>query len=196
MYGKNAHPYYIAQGVIDGWEEFAWIKNTGPAKSLHELLKCPQVVGVWTWARGDGWAGPYTPNELWVDLNIQVFTRFYREPWKSEEELFNDAARVRFGVKGDDLKKLRELCLLSASAVMRGQESVHVKVSEWWCRDEYLTAIDLKSVVEGGENKRGSGGEGGSGKKLAKDGRLVAQYPSAKQSGSGISGSVHHVWAD
>ncbi len=153
LYGKNAHPYYIGQGVIDGWEEFAWIKNTGPAKCLRDLLKCPQVVGIWTWARGDGWAGPYINNELWVDLNIQVFTRFAREPWRSEEDLFNEAARSRFGIDGDELKKLRKLCLLSASAVMHGQASVYAHVSEWWCRDEYLTAIDLSMVVIAGKTK-------------------------------------------
>ncbi|MDD4992787.1 MAG: hypothetical protein PHR83_11180 [Paludibacter sp.] len=153
LYGKNAHPYYIGKGVIDGWEEFAWIKNTGPAKCLHDLLKCPQVIGIWTWARGDGWAGPYINNELWVDLNIQVFTRFAREPWRSEEELFNDAARYLFGIDGDDLIKLRKLCLLSASAVMHGQASVYANVSDWWCRDEYLTAIDLSMVIKNGKIK-------------------------------------------
>lgn len=153
LYGKNTHPYYIGQGVIEGWEEFAWIKNEGPASCLRDLANLPQMAGICTWARGDGWAGPYLTNELWVDLNEQVFTRFAREPWRSEEELFNEAARGRFGVEGDDLKKLRELCLLSAAAVMRGQASVHVRVADWWCRDEYLTAIDLKPVVQAGKVK-------------------------------------------
>lgn len=151
VYGKNAHPYYIGQGVIDGWEEFAWIKNNGPAKCLCDLLKCPQVVGIWTWARGDGWAGPYVPNELWIDLNIQVFARFFHEPRRSEEDLFNESAKSRFGVDGKDLKRLRELCLLSAAAIMHGQSSVYVKVSDWWCRDEYLTAIDLSDVIKAGK---------------------------------------------
>jgi hypothetical protein len=153
LYGKNAHPYYIGQGVIEGWEEFAWIKNEGPASCLRDLSNLPQMAGICTWARGDGWAGPYLTNELWVDLNEQVLNRFAREPWRSEEELFKEAARERFGVEGDNLNKLRELCLLSAAAVMRGQSSIHVKVEEWWCRDEYLTAIDLKPVVHAGKVK-------------------------------------------
>ncbi|MBN2762483.1 MAG: hypothetical protein JXR41_05300 [Bacteroidales bacterium] len=153
LYGKNAHPYYIGQGVIDGWEEFSWIQNEGPASCLRDLVNLPQMAGICTWARGDGWAGPYLTNELWVDLNEQVLNRFAREPWRSEEELFDEAARERFRVEGDDLNKLRELCLLSASAVMRGQASVHVKVEDWWCRDEYLTAVDLRPVVHAGKVK-------------------------------------------
>jgi len=153
LYGKNAHPYYIGKGVIEGWEEFAWLKNEGPALCLRDLLKCPQFVGIWTWARGDGWAGPYITNELWVDLNIQVINHFYKEPWLSEEVLFDKVASQRFGVGGEDLKKFRELCLLSASAVMHGQTTVHATVRDWWCRDEYLSAIDLKPVVNVGKSR-------------------------------------------
>lgn len=153
LYGKNAHPYYIGKGVIEGWEEFAWLKSEGPALCLRDLLKCPQFVGIWTWARGDGWAGPYITNEFWVDLNIQVINQFYKEPWLSEEVLFDKVAGQRFGVGGENLKKLRDLCLLSASAVMHGQTTVHATIRDWWCRDEYFSAIDLKPVVKADKSR-------------------------------------------
>ncbi|MDR1221802.1 MAG: hypothetical protein LBL07_02835 [Tannerella sp.] len=153
LYGKNAHPFYLGQGVIDGWEEYAWIKSVGPAQSLRDLLKCPQFAGVWTWARGDGWKGPYLTNEMWVDLNEQVFSRFAREPWHSEKGLFDEAVRRVFGIDGENSEKMRRLCLLSADAVLRGHLSRHVSVDVWWCRDEYLTAIDLKGAVGAGRQK-------------------------------------------
>jgi len=149
--GKNAHPYYIGKGVIDGWEETSSIKHEGPAGNLRDMLKQPQFAGLWTWARGDGWAGPYTPNEMWVDINESVFSGFARNPALSEEELFNLAVHARCGIDGDDLKKMRELCLLSADAMVRGENSLVTETDGWWCRDQYLTAIDLEPVVKAGK---------------------------------------------
>ncbi|MDR1810681.1 MAG: hypothetical protein LBR34_09830 [Prevotella sp.] len=154
LYGKNTHPFYLGQGIINGWEEYAWIKNDGPARCLRDLLKCPQFAGVWTWARGDGWKGPYLADEMWVDLNEQVFSLFAREPWRSEKELFDKAAAVVFGITGKNLEKMRRLCLLSADAVVRAHLSLHTDVDVWWCRDQYLTAIDLKGVVRAGKQKQ------------------------------------------
>ncbi len=170
LYGKNAHPYYIGRGVIEGWKEFDFIHNSGPARSLRSLLARPQFAGIWTWSRGDGWRGPYIDNEMWVDLDEQVFHRFAREPWRSEEDLFAEAARAATGVSDQDLPKLRELCLLSADAVMHGQETVVMTTADWrdpgaphpagqsptfrelwWCRDDGIGAIDLHAVVRAGK---------------------------------------------
>lgn len=151
--GKNAHPYYIGKGVIDGWEETAWLKHEGPAGNLRDMLKRPQFAGIWTWARGDGWGGPYTPNEMWVDINEFVFSGFAQAPWKSEKTLFEEAVKQRCRINGEDLNKMRRLCLLSADAMVRGERSLVMDTDGWWCRDHYLTAIDLTPVVEAHKTK-------------------------------------------
>lgn len=151
IYGKNAHPYYIGKGVMEGWDEAAWV-NIQP-KGLQDFSKTKQYAGLWTWARGDGWAGPYIDNELWVDLNVEIFNRFAQNPTRSEEDIFNEVARQRFGVNEIDLPKLRKLCLLSANASLLGQATMYAHVSDWWCRDEFMGAIDLSDIVKAGKTK-------------------------------------------
>lgn len=172
LYGKNAHPYYIGQGVIDGWEELPLVRSSGPANALRDLVGHRQLAGIWTWSRGDGWRGPYIANELWVDLDEQVLHRFAREPWRTEPDIFADAARAVFGINAIDLPKLRTLCLLSASATMHGQDTVHLTTAEWraferpgataltgtyrqqwWCRDDGIGGIDLRPVVKAGKQR-------------------------------------------
>lgn len=145
IYGKNAHPYYIGQGVIDGWEEMGEGK-----KGLKDLVGLPQFAGVWTWTRGDGWAGPYISNEFWVNLNAWVISHFGQEPSKTEPELFDEYARTQLKLDKASTAKLRELCLLATSATFHGQQSSLFSANPWWCRDEYLTAVNLDVVVEKG----------------------------------------------
>jgi len=145
VYGKNAHPYYIGQGVIDGWEENAWL-NVFP-RHLKDISKSPILKGIWTWSRGDGWAGPYLTNELWVDINNNVFTEFYKTPNRSEEEIFYEVVKKRLGLEGEMAEKVRKIALLSASATMHGQATIYAHINDWWCRDEYITAVDLTEIV-------------------------------------------------
>ena len=145
LYGKNAWPYYIGQGVIDGWE------NHGENKrGLRSLVGTPNFVGVWTWTRGDGWAGPYTPNEFWVDLNAYVINRFGQNPSRSEKEIFDEYCRLKLKLDAQETAKLRELLLLATSATYSAQESSVIQFSSWWCRDEYLSAMDVRTVLDKG----------------------------------------------
>ena len=57
-YGKGAHPYYIGQGVIEGWEEYAWMMKPGEPRGLRDVVAHPLYAGVWIWSRGGGWEGP------------------------------------------------------------------------------------------------------------------------------------------
>ena len=145
LYGKNCWPYYIGEGVIDGWG------NHGDAKrGLRSLAGNPLFAGVWTWTRGDGWAGPYTPNEFWVDLNAYVINRFGQDPGRPEKEIFDEYCRQKLGLDAGQTAKFRELCLLATSATYRAQESEAYPFSSWWCRDEYLTAPKLPESLDRG----------------------------------------------
>lgn len=64
--GKGAYPNYIAEGVINGFEEYTNGSRPQPGnKSLNDIKDNPNFRGVWTWSRGGGWIGPYITNELW-----------------------------------------------------------------------------------------------------------------------------------
>lgn len=149
LYGKNAHPYYIAKGVINGWDEFGWF-DIRP-KSLSDLVVSPLLAGIWTWSRGDGWAGPYISNELWVDINVQTLTRYGNNPKQSEDEIFAQVVAERLKITGKDLQKIRQICLLSATGTLFGQASMYAHISDWWCRDEYIAAVDLSPIVAAGK---------------------------------------------
>jgi hypothetical protein len=146
-YGKGAHPFYIGQGVIEGWEEYATIMNPNQPKGLRDIANNTNFAGVWTWSRGGGWEGPYIINELWCELNAYVIAKYVENPKRTEEEIFNEFARQQLGLKGDDVARFRELNLLSAAAVLRGQCSLKGPVELWWARDNFIAAPNLSFFV-------------------------------------------------
>lgn len=53
--GKGAHPDYVLNGVIDGFEEYG--STTGP-RGLADIADHPTFQGLWTWSRGEAGAAP------------------------------------------------------------------------------------------------------------------------------------------
>lgn len=150
-YGKGAHPYYIGDGVINGWEEYAWLMKPGEPRGLRDVITNQLCAGVWTWSRGGGWEGPYIKNELWCDLNAYVISEFAKNPARSEEEIFNEYAREKLKLSDGDVKKFRELNLLSEKAVLRGQlTTLGADINVWWARDHFLGAPDLSDFIKKG----------------------------------------------
>lgn len=150
-YGKGAHPYYIGDGVINGWEEYAWLMKPGEPRGLCDVITNKLCAGVWTWSRGGGWEGPYIKNELWCELNAYVIAKFAENPARSEVEVFNEYAREKLKLSDDDAKKFRELNLLSEKAVLRGQlTTLGAKINVWWARDHFLDEPDLSDFIKKG----------------------------------------------
>lgn len=137
--GKGAHPNYIGKGVIDGFEELK-ASGTKMPYSLNQVKNNPLVKGVWTWSRGGGWYGPYITNEFWNELNAIVMAQWAKNPNKTEEEIFNDFARNK-GLDEKDIPKFREICLLSADGVMKGQYSMMGGVYMNWTRDNTISGL-------------------------------------------------------
>jgi hypothetical protein len=155
--GKGAYPNYVMEGVINGFEENA--KKIG----LKDLLADPKITGVYSWSRGGGWYGPYIQNELWPDLNACVLAQFVKDPTHSEEEIFYQYAQGRLGLKHGDINRFRELCLLSARAVLKGRHCAvfdralgeSVLPTGLWMRDDRLGGHEqLAKVLDylGGNN--------------------------------------------
>jgi len=142
-YGKGAHPFYVGDGVINGWEEYATLMQPGRPRGLRDIVNNTNFAGVWTWSRGGGWEGPYITNELWCALNACVIAQYAVNPKRTEEEIFNQVAAQQLGLKGGDLARFRELNLLSAAAVLRGQCSFIKPVDLWWARDDFMAAPNL-----------------------------------------------------
>jgi len=146
-YGKGAHPFYIGDGVINGWEEYATPTQPGRPRGLRDIVNNTNFAGVWTWSRGGGWEGPYITNELWCALNAYVIAKYAGNPQRSEKEIFDEFATQQLGLKGGDVAHFRELNLLSAAAVLRGQCSLRGPVDPWWARDDFIAAPNVSFFV-------------------------------------------------
>lgn len=142
--GKGAYPNYVMNGVINGFEEFATNTPQKRYKSLNDIKNSPNFKGVWSWSRGGGWVGPYISNEFWCKLNAYVLAQWTANTSQTEEEVFNRFMDEN-GINGASRAKFRELCLLSAKAVIRGHYSNELPFeggSVTWMRDEFLGGID------------------------------------------------------
>jgi hypothetical protein len=142
--GKGAYPDYVMEGVINGFEEYTGNKPQQGFKSLDEIKKSPNFRGVWSWSRGGGWVGPYITNEFWCNLNAWVISHWAQHTTQTEAQVFNSYMDSR-GIKGVSRQHFRELCLLSAQAVLRGHYSAVLPFENswvWWMRDEFLSGID------------------------------------------------------
>ncbi|MFR9619666.1 MAG: hypothetical protein SNH63_00430 [Rikenellaceae bacterium] len=138
--GKGAYPHYVANGVIEGFEEHQTMPESA-INSIREfaLTKPELYAGVWTWTRGGGWGGPYIKDELWCDLNAWVVAQWASDPTQREEDIFNRYVVERMMLKGDDVAKFRRLALLSADAVVRGKNTIQSDIARWWTRDEGIS---------------------------------------------------------
>ncbi len=137
--GKGAYPNYIANGVIEGFEEHRLQMPADKMKSLREFSKNKDLfAGVWTWSRGGGWFGPFLKNELWCELNAWVMAQWAKDPAQSEEAVFRRFATEKLGLKGEDVNRFRKLCLLSADATLRAKVSTRSDISPWWSRDDSI----------------------------------------------------------
>lgn len=155
-YGKGAHPYYSAYGVINGWPETKYeIKNgqfTGnlnnPANphGIKDLLNRHLLCGVNTWSNGGGWQGPYITNEIWTDLNTYVVSHWAQNTARSEEEIFYEFA-AKLNLKGAQADIFRQIALLSIEGVRKGQCNSYSINNKWWSRDEFFSVSDNKNVL-------------------------------------------------
>ncbi|WP_448702625.1 hypothetical protein ACFGVR_09760 [Mucilaginibacter sp. AW1-3] len=142
--GKGAYPNYVMSGVINGFEEFNTNTPQTGHKGLKDMVNTPQYKGIWSWSRGGGWVGPYISNEFWCKLNAFVISHWAADTRQTEEQVF-DRFMDEQGIKGKSRDAFRELCLLSAKAVLRGHDSAILPFkSGWtfWMRDEFLSGTD------------------------------------------------------
>ncbi len=135
--GKGAHPNYVAEAIVNEFEEYEGVE--GP-KGLKDLNSNPNFKGVWTWSRGGGWKGPYITNELWCDLNAFVLSQWAQDTSKTESEIF-DEYTVQLGLSTDDAAVFRKIALLSNRGVFLGRSSKLTHINPWWIRDQYMGGL-------------------------------------------------------
>ena len=158
-YGKGAHPYYTASGVINGWPETKYeidwkefritdkLRNPSEPRGLKDVLSSGLLQGVVTWSHGGGWQGPYIYHEIWTDLNTYVVSNWSKNPKLTEEEIFYMFTR-EIGLDSRNADRFRQIALLSIEAVRKGQLNSYVQNKVWWARDDFFSASMNKSVLD------------------------------------------------
>jgi hypothetical protein len=156
-YGKGAHPYYSAYGVINGWPEtkyeIKWGSFTGKVadpdypRGVKDILDRGLLCGIYTWSHGGGWQGPYITNEIWTDLNTYVVANWGKDTKRTEEEIFYEFAAKKLGLTGMNADIFRQIAILSIEGVRKGHCNSYTFNDKWWARDEYFSAASNKKVV-------------------------------------------------
>jgi hypothetical protein len=156
-YGKGAHPYYSAYGVINGWPETKYEvkwgmitgKPTDPSspRGVKDILNRGLLCGTYTWSHGGGWQGPYITNEIWTDLNTYVVSHWGLDTKRREEEIFYEFADKRLSLKGWNADIFRQIAILSIEAVRKGQCNSYTINDKWWARDEYFSVAGNEKTV-------------------------------------------------
>ncbi len=137
--GKGAYPMYHMGGVINGFTEVS------EPKGLKDIAGHPLFKGVFSWTRGGGWNGPYVCNEFWIDLNVEVLSRWVVDPIQKEEDIFLQVMQEK-GLNRQDAIGFRQLCDLAQEAVLKGrycqgydaQYQEKVMPVENWLRDDHI----------------------------------------------------------
>ncbi|MBQ3096731.1 MAG: VOC family protein [Kiritimatiellae bacterium] len=141
--GKGAFPSYIADSVINGFEEN---EGSPDPHTLRDFAKSPLFAGVWTWSRGGGWVGPCIRNEFWCELNARVMANWANGEHETEEGCFRKAAEA-MGVMPESVDALHHLALLTPKAILRGKSASDAAAAKdlpvIWVRDCYLAGINM-----------------------------------------------------
>lgn len=146
--GKGAYPNYVMNGVINGFEEY---KDSKRPNCLNDIKNNATFAGIYSWSRGGGWVGPYISNEFWPRLYAFVLSAWANNPNLTEEAAFNLFMDEQGITSPASRKAFRELCLLSAKAVLRGHMSRDLEIKpDWafWMRDEFLAGIEPYDPTE------------------------------------------------
>lgn len=146
--GKGAYANYIADAVINGFEECA---GKPGLKCLNDFSSSPLYAGIWTWSRGGGWGGPYLKSEFWCDANTYVLAHWANEPKRNEKDIFLQFTYTKgFDKKSAEL--LHQIALLSSRAVLCGRASKATVMTQHqleWTRDDNMRGMEyLKDLFD------------------------------------------------
>lgn len=153
--GKAVHVNYIAQGVIEGFQEYH-DSNMPHPYCLLDLNDNPLISGIWTWSRGGGWGGPYLQNEFWVELNAYVLSQWAKNRQLSEYDIFSQFARLK-GLPNNEIPLFHQLCTLSLQGVIKGQYSCFGGTWVNWTRDNKCFEENqlhyMRQIIKEGKQK-------------------------------------------
>lgn len=155
---KGAYANYVAESVINGFEEY---DGKAGMHGLKDLVETPLYAGVWTWSRGGGWGGPYLKSEFWCEANAYVLAQWAMSPTREEKDIFLQFAKMK-GFDEKSASTLHDIALMSPKAILRGRASNVVDISSYeleWTRDDamrgykFLNGLFDRAIAKGEVDK-------------------------------------------
>ncbi|MEM6333104.1 MAG: hypothetical protein AAF823_07170 [Planctomycetota bacterium] len=153
--GKGGVPNWQAPLWRDGMPEMQASDPLGGG--LSEATKRANVVGVWAWARGGGWGGPFVGDERWIDANVAAVPALANDPQAPLDRLADDWLKDRVGVKQASTRRvLGEVLAESAELVRKAfyleAHAVH-RPDAWhphgdWVQDDVVDAEALWRLIK------------------------------------------------
>jgi len=151
--GKGGVPDYQPPLWRDGMPETAEAQRGG----LAQLSEQVNLAGLWAWARGGGWGGPFVQEEAWIDANVFAVPKFADDPRADTHQLARQWVKERMEVTepelADALCGILERSAEAARLAFYFGPYVQTKGSSWhpaadWISDDQLNAEACWRIVQ------------------------------------------------
>jgi len=126
VYELQCQREFEGKGGIPNWQAPLWrdgmpeIHGRKSKAGLAAATKRANVVGLWAWARGGGWGGPFVGDERWIDANVAAVPQLAADPGRKLNDLADTWLKDRVGiVKQTSLRRLLRNVLLESPEIVR-----------------------------------------------------------------------------
>jgi hypothetical protein len=126
IYELQCQREFEGKGGIPNWQVPLW--TDGPAEideanrgGLKQVASQINFAGLWAWARGGGWGGPFVTKETWIDVNVFAVPHLVDEPGLDTSELTDRWIERQFGSVTPALSKaIKETLAKSPQLILQG----------------------------------------------------------------------------
>lgn len=162
IYELQCQREFEGKGGIPNWQVPLWRDGppevqTGAPAGLKEVVNHINFAGLWSWARGGGWGGPFITKENWIDANVFAVPRLVDQPDASLETLAQDWIANSFGQVNEPLlKAIQNTLTHSPQFILQGfylSSYANSRNNSWhpngdWIQDDMLDAQALWRIIQ------------------------------------------------
>lgn len=154
--GKGGIPNWQVPLWCDGLPEMSEAEGEAPS-GLRQVSEMVNLAGLWSWARGGGWGGPFVSKETWIDANVFAVPRLVDQPGASPATLADEWITHHFGELTPALRgAITQALADSPQYVLQGfylEPYARSKTDAWhpnadWIQDDLLDAQAVWRIIQ------------------------------------------------